>query len=48
MTEAQAEVAKRIAEDRHNRAMMEPEYAGTIYMTEIGQDSIYEAAGIKF
>ena len=48
ITETQAEVAKRIAEYRYNKAMMEPEYADTMYMTEIGQDSLYEAADIKF
>ena len=45
--EAQAEIAARIARDRFERAMEDTVYANTLYKTEIGQDSIYEAAGIK-
>ena len=48
LTEEQAVIVSRIARDRFERAMMDIDYANTKYMVEIGQDSVYEAAGIKF
>ena len=48
LTEEQAAIVSRIARDRFERAMMDIDYANTKYIVEIGQDSVYEAAGIKF
>ena len=47
ITEEQAAVAARIARERFEKAMEDTVYANTLYKTEIGQESIYEAAGIK-
>ena len=47
INEEQAAVAARITRDRFEKAMEDAVYANTRYKTEIGQDSIYEAAGIK-
>jgi len=47
ITEKQATVATRITRDRFEKAMEDTVYANTKYKIEIGQDSIYEAAGIK-
>ena len=46
ITEEQATIAKRLAIDCYDRALMEPEYAETQYLTDIGQDALYAKAGI--
>ena len=48
ITEEQAALASKIAKDRIDKALYDSVYANTDYKIEIGQDSIYEAAGIKF
>ena len=47
LTEEQAALAARIARDRFEQAMIDTDYANTKYFTEIGQDSVYKAAGIQ-
>jgi hypothetical protein len=48
ITEEQAKAASRVARDRLDMAMEDTVYANTKYIMEIGQDSIYKAAGIIF
>lgn len=47
ITEEQAAIAAEITRERFWKAMEDVVYANTLYVTEIGQDSIYKAAGIK-
>jgi hypothetical protein len=47
LTKAQAKIAKQIARDRYDMAMTDPVYAEMKYFEEIGQNSVYKAAGIK-
>jgi len=47
ITEKQAEIAKKIAKDCYDRALMDPEYAEAEFLTDIGQDALYAKAGIK-
>lgn len=47
ITEEQAATAAEITRERFWKAMEDVVYANTLYATEIGQDSIYKAAGIK-
>ena len=47
ITEEQAAIAAEITKERFWKAMEDVVYANTLYATEIGQDSIYKAAGIK-
>jgi len=47
ITEEQAATAAEITRERFWKAMEDVVYANTLYVTEIGQDSIYKAAGIK-
>ena len=43
----QAEAAKKVAQECYYRMLSDTEYANTLYKIEIGQDSVYKAAGIK-
>jgi len=47
ITEEQARAAKRITQERRDRALEDTVYANTLYPREMEQNSIYEAAGIK-
>jgi len=47
ITEEQARAAKRIAQERRDKALEDTVYANTLYPREMEQASIYEAAGIK-
>jgi hypothetical protein len=47
ITTEEAKRAKKIAQNRRDRALEDTVYANTLYKKEIGQDSIYEAVGIK-
>jgi hypothetical protein len=47
ITEEQARAAKRIAQERRDKALEDTVYANTLYPREMEQKSIYEAAGIR-
>jgi len=47
ITEEQAKAAKRIAQERRDKALEDTIYANTLYAREMEQDAIFEAAGIK-
>jgi hypothetical protein len=47
ITEVQATIAKRLAIDCYDRALMDPDYADTQYLLDIGQDMLYKSAGIN-
>jgi hypothetical protein len=47
ITEEQAIVAKQIAKDCYDRALMDTDYANSQYLADIGQDMLYISAGIE-
>jgi hypothetical protein len=47
ITEEQATVAKKVAKDCYDRALMDPDYADSQYIIDIGQDMLYKSAGIE-
>jgi len=47
ITEEQAKATKRIAQEQRDKALEDTVYANTLYLREMEQNSIYEAAGIK-
>jgi len=46
ITEGQAKIAKRIAQDRRDRALEDNYYATKLYQQEMTQEAVYETAGI--